>query len=105
MKSFQGVDYYGCDDLLTEEERSVRDTLRRWVENEYMPEVQHYFEQEVFVAERLKRHRSGIKMMYSETTPEILAQQIITNLGKNVDYSDIPIDGAKKAAQLIGNLF
>ena len=39
MKPFQGVDYYRCDDLLTIEERSVRDTVRRWIDNKYMPTV------------------------------------------------------------------
>jgi glutaryl-CoA dehydrogenase len=48
MKPFQGVDYYRCDDLLTDEERSVRETVRRWVENRYLPKVQDYFEQGVF---------------------------------------------------------
>ncbi|HYA13021.1 MAG TPA: acyl-CoA dehydrogenase family protein [Syntrophales bacterium] len=48
MKPFQGVDYYRSDDLLTEEERSVSKTVRRWVENQYLPKVQDYFERGVF---------------------------------------------------------
>jgi len=48
MKPFQGVDYYRCDDLLTEEERSVRETVRRWVENRYLPNVNDYFERGFF---------------------------------------------------------
>ncbi len=48
MKPFQGVDYYRCDDLLTTEERSVRDTVRRWIDNQYMPKVQEYFDQGIF---------------------------------------------------------
>ncbi|MEN6319306.1 MAG: acyl-CoA dehydrogenase family protein [Syntrophaceae bacterium] len=44
MKPFQGVDYYRCNDLLTEEERSVRETVRRWVDNHYLPNVNDYFE-------------------------------------------------------------
>jgi glutaryl-CoA dehydrogenase len=48
MKPFQGVDYYRCDDLLTIEERSVRDTVRRWIDNQYMPKVEEYFEQGYF---------------------------------------------------------
>ncbi len=48
MKPFQGVDYYSCDDLLTEEELSVRDTVRRWVEKQYLPKDQDYFEQGLF---------------------------------------------------------
>ncbi len=44
MKSFRGVDYYQSEDLLTEEERGVQDTVRRWVENRYLPGVEEYFE-------------------------------------------------------------
>jgi glutaryl-CoA dehydrogenase len=43
--SFQGVDFYDCDSLLAEEERAVRDTVRRWVDDELMPIIgDHYIE-------------------------------------------------------------
>ena len=48
MKPFQGVDYYRTDELLTGDERTVRDTVRRWIENQYMPQVEEYFEQGIF---------------------------------------------------------
>jgi len=38
------------------------------------------------------------------TTPEVLAEKVIANLDKSVDYPPIPIQGAQKAAQLIGEL-
>lgn len=42
---FQGVDFYDCDSLLAEEERAVRDTVRRWVEDAVMPIIgDHYIE-------------------------------------------------------------
>jgi glutaryl-CoA dehydrogenase len=42
---FQGVDFYDCDSLLAEEERAVRDTVRRWVEDEVMPIIgDHYID-------------------------------------------------------------
>jgi glutaryl-CoA dehydrogenase len=34
---FHGVDFYGIDALLSEEERAVRDTVRSWVDDELMP--------------------------------------------------------------------
>jgi glutaryl-CoA dehydrogenase len=37
MEKFRGVDYYGIEDLLTEEERMIRDTVRDWVEAEFLP--------------------------------------------------------------------
>jgi UDP-N-acetylglucosamine:LPS N-acetylglucosamine transferase len=61
-------------------------------------------EQQIHVAGRLARHQAGIKMVYSDTTPEILAEKVIANLGKEVNYSSIPVNGAQKAAQLIGEL-
>lgn len=69
----------------------------------YFPLADHC-EQQIHVAERLARHQAGIKMIYSQTTPEILAEKVIANLGKEVDYPPIPVDGAQKAAQLIGEL-
>ncbi len=39
MEKFRGVDYYGVDALLGEEERMVRDAVRDWVEAEFLPIV------------------------------------------------------------------
>jgi alkylation response protein AidB-like acyl-CoA dehydrogenase len=39
MEKFRGVDYYGLDALLGEEERMVRDAVRDWVEAEFLPIV------------------------------------------------------------------
>ena len=35
--SFQGVDFFDVESLLTEEERATRDTVRRWVDEAVMP--------------------------------------------------------------------
>jgi glutaryl-CoA dehydrogenase len=35
--TFTGVDFYGFDTLLSEEERAVRDTVREWVDDNLMP--------------------------------------------------------------------
>lgn len=69
----------------------------------YFPLANHS-EQQIHVAERLARHQAGIKMVYSQTTPGILAEKVIANLGKSVSYSQIPVQGAQKAAQLISEL-
>jgi len=34
---FEGVDFYGVDGLLSEEERAVRDTVRAWVDDNLIP--------------------------------------------------------------------
>lgn len=69
----------------------------------YFPLANHC-EQQIHVAERLARHQAGIKMVYSQTTPEILAEKVIANLSKEVNYPPIPVNGAQKAAQLISKL-
>lgn len=42
------VDYFQCDELLSMEERTVRDRVRRWVEDRYLPRAADCFEQGVF---------------------------------------------------------
>jgi glutaryl-CoA dehydrogenase len=43
--AFQGIDFYDIDSLLSEEERAVRDTVRRWVDEAVMPIIgEHYIE-------------------------------------------------------------
>ena len=37
--AFEGVDYYGVDALLSEEERAVRDTVRHWVSDRLVPVI------------------------------------------------------------------
>ena len=39
MEKFRGVDYYGIEDLLADDERMIRDTVRDWVESEFLPLV------------------------------------------------------------------
>ncbi|MBC8473078.1 MAG: hypothetical protein H8D56_26765 [Planctomycetes bacterium] len=69
----------------------------------YFPLAMHC-EQQIHVAGRLARHQAGIKMVYAHTTPEILADMVIGNLGKDVNYPPISVNGAEKAAQFISEL-
>src|SRR6266705_3411388 len=39
MEKFRGVDYYGIESLLSEEERMIRDAVRDWLEAEFVPVV------------------------------------------------------------------
>jgi glutaryl-CoA dehydrogenase len=41
--SYRGTDYYGIDELLSEEERLVRDTFRRFVDTEILPTIAKHF--------------------------------------------------------------
>lgn len=66
----------------------------------YFP-LEHHCEQQIYVKNRLERWKAGIRMSYSTTTPEELAEKIITGIETKVNYADIPVDGAKKAAKYI----
>ena len=39
MSSFTGVDFFGTNSLLSEEERAVRDTIRDWVDERLLPVI------------------------------------------------------------------
>lgn len=69
----------------------------------YFP-IEGHCEQEKYVAERLARHRAGIKMKLSETSIQKLAEQVVSNIEQEVNYSTIPLDGDRKAACYIAEL-
>jgi predicted glycosyltransferase len=68
----------------------------------YFP-IEGHFEQ-ASVSRILTHRGAGVKLMLSKTSPELLADQILSTIGTNVTYPDIPKDGAQKAAQLLVNL-
>ncbi len=43
MASFQGVDYFDVDALLSEEERMIRDTVREWVDDNLLPVIEEAY--------------------------------------------------------------
>lgn len=43
VMTFQGVDFYDIDSLLSDEERAVRDTVRRWVDEKVIPIIGDYY--------------------------------------------------------------
>jgi UDP:flavonoid glycosyltransferase YjiC (YdhE family) len=63
--------------------------------------VEHHSEQEVTVAGRLSRHGAGVQMRVSSTSPEDMAEAIAANLGVEVSYPEIPVDGARRAARRV----
>ena len=48
MEKFRGLDYYGVEELLTDEERMVRDAVRDWVEAEFLPIIQQHHREGTF---------------------------------------------------------
>src|SRR5258705_5509656 len=48
---FKGVDFYRIDDLLSDEERMVRDTVRRFVDEQVVPIIDKHFDDGTFPSE------------------------------------------------------
>jgi len=69
----------------------------------YFP-LQWHYEQQIPVAGRVTRHGAGVKMQFLETTPKRLAEVVVSQLGKEVDYLPIRTDGAQNAARIINQL-
>jgi glutaryl-CoA dehydrogenase len=55
MEKFRGVDYYALEDLLSEEERMVRDAVRDWVESEFLPVVVEHHREGTFPVKLIPR--------------------------------------------------
>ena len=51
MARFTGVDFYEIDPLLTEDERQIRDHVRGWVEDRYLPIIEKAYEEAYFPVE------------------------------------------------------
>jgi len=51
MPRYTGVDFYDVDSLLTEDERQIRDHVRDWVEDRYLPLVEKAYEEAYFPAQ------------------------------------------------------
>jgi UDP-N-acetylglucosamine:LPS N-acetylglucosamine transferase len=69
----------------------------------YFP-LEGHFEQQLRVAGRVARHGAGIKLIYSQTTPEILAENTISYIGRKTTWTPIRTDGAERAAKLINQI-
>ena len=48
MAVFNGVDFVRIDDLFSDEEKTIRQAVRDWVEEKYLPIVEHHYEAATF---------------------------------------------------------
>jgi len=69
----------------------------------YFP-LKHHFEQQVHVHPRLCRYGAGRRMGYDAAAPEAIADAIVGELGREVDYRTVETDGARRAAARIAEL-
>jgi pimeloyl-ACP methyl ester carboxylesterase/predicted glycosyltransferase len=69
----------------------------------YFP-LRHHFEQNFHVRHRLERYGAGRRMDFEESTPEVIAEAIAAEIGRDVDYRPVETDGATRAAARIAEL-
>jgi UDP-N-acetylglucosamine:LPS N-acetylglucosamine transferase len=69
----------------------------------YFP-LRHHFEQNFHVRHRLERYGAGRRMAYDDSPPEVIAEAIAQEIGREVDYRDVEVDGAANAARRIAQL-
>jgi len=51
MAKFEGVDFYHIDDLLSDEEKAIRDTVRAWADERVMPIIEKHYRDGTFPME------------------------------------------------------
>jgi len=69
----------------------------------YFP-LRHHFEQNFHVAHRLERYRAGRRMDYETATPDVIADAIAAEIGREMDYRDVESDGARCAAERLAEM-
>jgi pimeloyl-ACP methyl ester carboxylesterase len=69
----------------------------------YVPLARH-FEQQIHVAHRLAQYGAGRRLDYAALDPEYLAEAIVTEIDRPVDYRQVETDGAARAADLLAEL-
>jgi UDP-N-acetylglucosamine:LPS N-acetylglucosamine transferase len=69
----------------------------------YFP-LRNHFEQNRHVRYRLDRHRAGRYMEFASSDPETIAEALVAELGRPLDYLPVETDGAERAARLVAEL-
>ena len=69
----------------------------------YVP-LAHHFEQQIHVAHRLAQYGAGRRLDYTTIDPEYLAEAIVAEIDRPVDYRPVETDGAARAADLLAEL-
>jgi len=69
----------------------------------YFP-LRHHFEQNFHVRHRLERYGAGRRMDFDDSPPGRIAAAIAEEVGRDVAYRDVEVDGAAKAALRLAEL-
>jgi hypothetical protein len=63
-----------------------------------------HFEQNFHVRHRLERYGAGRRMDFDDSPPQLIAAAIAQEIGREVDYRDVEVDGAARAARRLAEL-
>ena len=69
----------------------------------YFP-LRHHFEQNFHVRHRLERYGAGRRMDFDDSPPEVIAEAIAAEIGREVDYRPVESGGAARAAARLAEL-
>ncbi len=69
----------------------------------YFP-LRHHFEQNFHVRHRLERYEAGRRMDFDSASPDLIAEAIAEEIGRDVAYGDVETDGAAAAARHLAEL-
>ncbi|HVO53672.1 MAG TPA: alpha/beta fold hydrolase [Solirubrobacterales bacterium] len=69
----------------------------------YFP-LRHHFEQGFHVRHRLERYGAGRCMSFDDSPPAAIAAAIAEEIGREVDYREVEVDGAARAASRLAEL-
>ena len=69
----------------------------------YFP-LKNHFEQNFHVAHRLDRYGAGIRMEFATSTPDIIADAMVTALKRPAQFRPVEADGAARAARMLAEL-
>jgi predicted glycosyltransferase len=65
----------------------------------YFPLIGHTEQENI--SKRLGRYNAGIRLSYLNTDAQMLADTIIKNINTDINYKEMPLDGAKNAVKLL----
>ncbi|WP_065755582.1 alpha/beta hydrolase [Bradyrhizobium paxllaeri] len=69
----------------------------------YFP-LRNHFEQNFHVAHRLRRYGAGIQMDFASSTPDMIADAMMSAVSRPDQPKPVEADGARRAAAMIGEL-
>jgi pimeloyl-ACP methyl ester carboxylesterase/predicted glycosyltransferase len=69
----------------------------------YFP-LRNHFEQNFHVAHRLERYGAGRRMEFASSTPDMIADAMVTALQEPTGFKPVETDGAVRAARLLAEL-